>query len=66
MANIKLWYIDKDGNQLGEGESYSVVPGSVTIAPSTDSDIWDGEKWVTPPPIDIGPPDVDAIPVTEI
>lgn len=48
-ANKKLYYFGENGNFTGEGESFSIVPGSTLIEPATSADIWDGEKWVTPP-----------------
>ena len=48
MDTIKIWYIDEKGNQLGEGDSFTEVEGTVSIPPNTPTDIWDGEQWVTP------------------
>jgi hypothetical protein len=46
---MKVYYIDEDGKLTGEGESYTLPEGAIEIAPTTDRDVWDGEKWVTPP-----------------
>lgn len=46
---MKVYYIDENGHYAGEGESYTLPEGAIEIAPTTDRDVWDGEKWVTPP-----------------
>ena len=46
--NIKIWYIDEHGNQAGIGYSSELVEGSVAVPPNTETDVWNGEQWVTP------------------
>ncbi|MBE0470979.1 MAG: hypothetical protein IBX55_15910 [Methyloprofundus sp.] len=48
MANKIIFYYDENGNQTGEGESFTVVDGSTELKPATDKDIFNGVEWVTP------------------
>ena len=48
MSNIKVYNIDENNQYSGYVETYSIEDGAILIPPSTDSDVWDGVKWVTP------------------
>lgn len=48
MSNIKVYNIDENNRYSGYVETHSIEDGGILIPPSTDSDVWDGVKWVTP------------------
>ncbi|WP_294967194.1 hypothetical protein, partial [Sulfurimonas sp.] len=49
---MTIYYFNEDGRFTGEGTS-AICPkdGATTIVPSSNEDVWNGIKWIAPPPL---------------